>query len=105
MEILVVCGAGASSTFVAQRLRRAAQEAGLDWNASAGTEQAVSASPANLILVGPHLAGQLDAIRTAVDCPVAVLPDDIFADRHGVRALTIAQSALSSSAADTSSET
>ncbi len=36
MRILVVCGAGASSTFVAQRLRRAAAAAGLDWDAAAG---------------------------------------------------------------------
>ncbi len=41
MRILVVCGAGASSTFVAQRLRTAAAAAGLDWDAGAGVESTV----------------------------------------------------------------
>ncbi|MBO9626758.1 MAG: hypothetical protein J7484_10325, partial [Microbacterium sp.] len=39
MKILVVCGAGASSTFVAQRLRRAAEAHGLTWETSAGMER------------------------------------------------------------------
>ncbi|HCS60520.1 MAG TPA: hypothetical protein DIW46_03850 [Microbacterium sp.] len=95
MKILVVCGAGASSTFVAQRLRRAATGAGLDWDTSAGTEQTISASFADLVLVGPHLADHLSAIHAAAHCPVAVLPDDVFTDREGTRTLTIAQNALS----------
>lgn len=97
MKILVVCGAGASSTFVAQRLRRAASDAGLDWDASAGTETSVAATPADLVLVGPHLADQLDAIHAAAHGSVAVLPADVFSDRDGTRTLAIAQSALSDS--------
>ena len=95
MRILVVCGAGASSTFVAQRLRRAASDAGLDWDASAGTEQTVSTAFADVVLVGPHLSDRLDAIREATRAPVAVLPADVFADLDGTRTLTIARTALS----------
>lgn len=95
MKILVVCGAGASSTFVAQRLRRAAADAGLDWETSAGIEQSVSSSEHDLVLVGPHLANRVDAIRSASASPVAVLPDEIFTDRDGVRTLAFARSALS----------
>ena len=94
MRILVVCGAGASSTFVAQRLRRAAAESGLDWDASAGMEQSVSTADHDLILVGPHLANRLDAIRDAVRVPVALLPEDVFADRDGSRTLSLARSIL-----------
>ena len=94
MRILVVCGAGASSTFVAQRLRRAASDAGLDWDAAAGTEQTLAGSDHDLILVGPHLADRLDAIRSAVLAPVAALPDDVFADRDGTRTLAFARSLL-----------
>jgi len=96
MRILVVCGAGASSTFVAQRLRRAASDAGLDWLASAGTESTIDQAVADLVLVGPHLAAHLEAIRGATDAPVAMLPDDIFADRDGARTLALAQQMLSS---------
>ena len=94
MQILVVCGAGASSTFVAQRLRRAAGEAGLDWSIGAGTEQAVATAGADLVLVGPHLADHLPTIRGIADLPVVVLPDDVFADRDGTRTLALARSAL-----------
>lgn len=94
MRILVVCGAGASSTFVAQRLRRAASDAGLDWEASAGTEDTVSTAFADLVLVGPHLSDHLDAIHAAARGRVAVLPADVFADHDGTRTLAIARTAL-----------
>ncbi len=94
MRILVVCGAGASSTFVAQRLRRAAADAGLDWDAAAGMEQSVSDGDHDLILVGPHLADRLDAIRDAGAAPAVVLPEDVFADRDGTRTLALVRSIL-----------
>lgn len=97
MRILVVCGAGASSTFVAQRLRRAASAAGLAWETTAGTEQTISSAFADLVLVGPHLAERLDAIRAASRVPVTVLPDDVFADRDGTRTLAVVQATLSDS--------
>ena len=93
MKILVVCGAGASSTFVAQRLRRAASDAGLDWDAAAGMEQSVGGDD-DLILVGPHLAHRADAIRDLVPVPVVVLPDDVFEDRDGTRTLALARSII-----------
>lgn len=91
MRILVVCGAGASSTFVAQRLRRAAADAGLLWDAVAGMERSVSEGDHDLVLVGPHLADRVSAIRAAVRVPVAVLPEDVFADRDGTRTLDLAR--------------
>lgn len=94
MRILVVCGAGASSTFVAQRLRRAAADAGLEWDASAGMENSVSAGGHDLVLVGPHLADRVDAIRDAAGAPVALLPEDVFSDRDGARTLAFARSIL-----------
>lgn len=94
MRILVVCGAGASSTFVAQRLRRAASAAGLDWETAAGTEHAVPTAFADLVLIGPHLSDHLAEIRAASHGPVAVLPPDVFSDRDGTHTLAIAQTAL-----------
>ncbi|MBN6192623.1 hypothetical protein JQN58_37730 [Aneurinibacillus sp. BA2021] len=94
MRILVVCGAGASSTFVAQRLRRAAESVGLEWDAAAGTESSVAAGRHDLVLIGPHLGDRLADIRRAADGPVALLPDDVFADRDGSRTLRLARSIL-----------
>lgn len=96
MRILVVCGAGASSTFVALRLRRAAQAAGLEYAAFAGTEQSlpIDLDTADVVLLGPHLAHSLDEVR-ALAAPrgvaVGVLPDDIFTDLDGARALALAR--------------
>ena len=94
MKILVVCGAGASSTFVAQRLRKAAAAAGLDWDASAGMEHSVTLGGHDLVLVGPHLADRLSAVRDRAQAPVVLLPADVFADRDGVRTLALAQAAI-----------
>lgn len=96
MKILVVCGAGASSTFVAQRLRRAAVDAGLDWHTAAGSESAVGSEAYDLILVGPHLADRLTAIQKATQSQAAILPDDIFTDRDGSRTLAFARTLLTS---------
>jgi PTS system cellobiose-specific IIB component len=94
MKILVVCGAGASSTFVAQRLRRAASDAGLPWDAVAGIEGSVAPGGQDLVLVGPHLAERIEDIRGSAGVPVALLPDDIFADRDGERTLALVRSLL-----------
>lgn len=94
MRILIVCGAGASSTFVAQRLRRAASDAGLDWDAVAGVESSVLPGAQDALLVGPHLADRVDALRMSTGTPVALLPADIFADRDGERTLTIVRALL-----------
>lgn len=97
MRILIICGAGASSTFVAQRLRRAAEAHGHDWDATAGMEHAVAAGDHDAVLIGPHLAERLDAIRAATAVPVAVLPEDIFGDRDGERTLAIVEALIADS--------
>ncbi|WP_295839090.1 PTS sugar transporter [uncultured Microbacterium sp.] len=101
MRILVVCGAGASSTFVAQRVRRAAHERGLDYSASAGTSRSlpIDLDAADIVLVGPHLASELDEIRAAAvprGATVVLMPDDVFADQSGIRTLALVEDALRS---------
>lgn len=105
MRILVVCGAGASSTFVAQRVRRAAQDAGLPWTAIAGTEQSfpIDLDAGDVILVGPHLADALPRIEQAAGArmtTVVLLPDDIFADLDGTRTLDLVRRAVAVTASD-----
>lgn len=99
MKILVVCGAGASSTFVAQRLRHAAQGAGLDCTAIAGTPQSlpIDLDDADLVLVGPHLAHVLPEIEkdaAARGAGTVLLPADVFGDLDGSRTLALVQDAL-----------
>ena len=99
MRILVVCGAGASSTFVAQRVRHAAQAAGRQISAVAGTEQSlpIDLDAADIVLVGPHLRHALDRIRfeaASRDVRVILLPEDVFTDVDGRRTLDLVDSAL-----------
>ena len=102
MRILVVCGAGASSTFVAQRVRHAAQAQGLDYSAFAGTERSlpIDLDSADVVLVGPHLAHALDRIErdgAARGTTVVLLPPDIFGDRDGTRTLELVRAAAGGS--------
>lgn len=99
MRILVVCGAGASSTFVAQRLRHAAQDIGLPYTAFAGTELSlpIDLDAADVVLVGPHLAHALPRIeRDAAErgTTVVLLPSDIFGDLDGSRTLRLVRDAV-----------
>ena len=103
MRILVVCGAGASSTFVAQRIRHAAQAAGREFSAVAGTEQSlpIDLDAADVVLVGPHLQHALERIRREAEpreTRVVLLPPDIFTDLDGSRTLALVVAALASGA-------
>jgi PTS system cellobiose-specific IIB component len=102
MRILVVCGAGASSTFVAQRLRNAAARSGLHAEVAAGTEDTLGtlAGPVDVVLVGPHLESAFARIQDAVGATGAItvlLPRDAFEDRDGSRILEIVTAARASS--------
>lgn len=99
MRILVVCGAGASSTFVAQRVRRAAQAHGLAYSAFAGTELSLPADldGADVVLVGPHLLHALERIEAGAaerGTAVVLLPPDIFTDLDGTRTLALVREAI-----------
>lgn len=99
MRILVVCGAGASSTFVAQRVRHAAQNQGLTYSAFAGTELSlpIDLDQADVVLVGPHLHDALERIeRDAArrGTTVVLLPPDIFTDLDGTRTLALVREAV-----------
>ena len=94
MLVLVVCGAGASSTFVAHRLRRQAAVRGLDLQARpTSTSQLAGDLPgADVLLVGAHLADQLAELRraaAAADVPIAILAEDA-ATGDGSAALDLA---------------
>ncbi|HWL76290.1 PTS sugar transporter [Microbacterium sp.] len=102
MRILVVCGAGASSTFVAQRVRHAAHDQGLPYTAFAGTEQSlpIDLDAADVVLVGPHLSDSVARIKRDAalrGTAVVLLPPDVFSDLDGTRTLTLVRDAVGDS--------
>jgi len=99
MRILVVCGAGASSTFVAQRVRHAALERGLVYAVTAGTSASVpdDLDATHVVLVGPHLGAEVERIRKDAatrGVRVIALPEDVFTDLDGSRTLALVEEAL-----------
>lgn len=99
MRILVVCGAGASSTFVAQRINTAARARKLPYSATATNELALEAGVAasDLILLGPHLASHFEQIKGQAALQgvgVVLLDPDVFADLDGTRTLARIEAAL-----------
>ncbi|KQQ05220.1 MULTISPECIES: PTS sugar transporter subunit IIB [unclassified Rathayibacter] len=115
-KILIVCGAGASSTFLAHRLRAGAKERGI--TASFRSESlpglADSLPGSDLLLVGPHLESRFDELRhqaARVGVGAALLPHDVFGG-HGADAvldtlpiLLSARAVAAESGGDTSVQT
>lgn len=83
-SVLIVCGAGASSTFLASRMRSLAASRGLDLTVSAASESEVRTRlhTTSVLLVGPHLAPSFDALAAeaaAFEVPAGLLPQNAFA--------------------------
>jgi cellobiose PTS system EIIB component len=90
--ILVVCGAGASSTFLASRMRALAVERGLDVTARAASNLDLGSrlADARVLLVGPHLEAtfdQLSAEAARYSVPAALLPATAFGPQGAADAL------------------
>ncbi len=81
IRILLVCGSGASSGFMAANIRKAAAARGLDTKVVARGEAEIEnyIDEIDVLMVGPHLAYILDEVDEYVgDAPVTViqmLPD------------------------------
>ena len=98
--ILVVCGAGASSTFLASRMRALATERGLDLTARAASnlDLASRLPDARVLLVGPHLESsfvELAAEAAEYSVPAALLPSTAFGPQGATDALDQALALLS----------
>lgn len=97
MRIIVVCGAGASSTFVAMRIRRAADARGMTLEVAASGESQLASAliGADVLLVGAHLGDRLAAVReraAAASVDLVLLPADaaVGADPDALLELALA---------------
>ena len=68
-KILIICGAGASSGFIAQNMRKAAKAQGLEVTIKAvsDTELEDYLPEFDLVLIGPHLKHRLTEIEKIVE--------------------------------------
>ena len=93
-RVLVVCGGGASSGFLAQSMRKAAKKAGTDLTVEARSETEIPdyVDRIDALLIGPHLAYMEDKIRAQAEphgIKVALLPHKIYGRLDGAAAVEL----------------
>lgn len=74
-NILLVCGSGASSGFMAANMRKAAKKKGYPYKIKARSEAELQdyANEIDALMVGPHLAAEFDALKKSVPENVKVI--------------------------------
>ena len=93
-SVLIVCGAGASSTFLASRMRAIAAARGLDMVVSAASDSELRTRlhGTTVLLVGPHLEAAFPALReeaAVFGVPAALLPQTAFSAGGAEHAIEI----------------
>ncbi|MDE7050015.1 MAG: PTS sugar transporter subunit IIB [Lactobacillus sp.] len=90
-NILLICGSGASSGFMAANMRKAAKKAGLDYKIQARSESELEdyADDIDALMVGPHLKFELDDIKKQVpeDVKVILMKPDYYTVLDGTAAI------------------
>jgi len=99
MKILLICGVGASSGFIAQAMRRAAKSRGIEVKILARSESELmdNIDSASCLLIGPHLAYQEEMIKNSIaqyNVPYTFIPEDIYGAIDGDGALDVALSII-----------
>lgn len=91
INVLLVCGSGASSSFMAAKMRMAARERGIDINARARAESEIMNyyEDVDAIMIGPHLFVYYDEVkkRFGDQCAVILMKKDYYGTLDGDKAL------------------
>lgn len=92
LDVLLVCGSGASSGFMAANMRKAAQEMNLEMSIKARSESEIEnyIDEIDALMVGPHLAYVLDEVDEYVgdsDVKVILMKADYYSTLDGKKAI------------------
>lgn len=92
INVLLICGAGASSGFMAQAIRRAAKRKGVEISAIARSEAELKRhlGKIDMLLIGPHLAyikEDIEKETIGYDIKVAIIPQNIYGMIDGEKAV------------------
>ena len=99
LRILLVCGTGASSGFMAVSMRKAAAKHGLNYHIQARSEAELEnyLEEIDVVMVGPHLSFLEDEIKQMVAgkaIRVMVMDPDYYSTLDGEKALEHLQSVI-----------
>ncbi|MDR1793777.1 MAG: PTS sugar transporter subunit IIB [Erysipelotrichaceae bacterium] len=92
IKVLLVCGSGASSGFMAANIRKAAAARGVELSINARSDSEIGnyIDEADIIMVGPHLEMIFDEVKEyELDFPVKVglMRGDYYSTMDGDKAL------------------
>lgn len=92
LRILLVCGSGASTSFMAANMRKAASAKGIKFEITARSESEIEnyIDDIDLLMVGPHLAYILDDIAEYTngrDVRVILMKPEYYATLDGEKAI------------------
>lgn len=92
MRVLLVCGSGASSGFMASNIRKAATNRGLEMSIKARGESEIEnyIDEIDVLMVGPHLAYILDEVNEythGTDVKVLLMKAEYYSTLDGDKAL------------------
>ena len=98
-SVLIVCGAGASSTFLASRMRAVAKARGIELSLQAASTSDIRPflHTSTVLLVGPHLASSFDALRDEAalfGVPSVLLPPTAFGPSGAEQAIDLVAGAV-----------
>lgn len=87
-NILLVCGTGASSGFMARNLSKAAKAQGYDFSIRARSQSELEdyIEEIDLVLVGPHfkhMFAGIKAICEEYDVPAEIIDEDAYGELDG----------------------
>lgn len=93
-NILLICGSGASSGFMAASIRKAAKKRGETISVKAASESQLDEriTEIDYLLIGPHLSYMLDDLTEQVKdkhVKAAVIPQNIYGSLNGEKALDL----------------
>lgn len=92
LNVLLVCGSGASSGFMAANMRKAASKQGLEISIIARSESEIEnyIDEIDALMVGPHLAYILDEVEEYIhgeDVKVILMKGEYYATLDGDKAI------------------
>lgn len=93
LSVLLVCGSGASSGFMAANMRKAAGKQGLEIDIKARSESEIESyiDEIDALMVGPHLAYIMDEVEDYIhdtDVKVILMKAEYYSTLDGDKAIT-----------------
>lgn len=99
VRILLCCGAGMSSGFLAQRARQVAKKKKINATIDARSESDVNQyfSQIDILLVGPHYKAAMEGLKKECEpygVPVVLIPQEVYATLDGEALIKLAMETL-----------